>query len=98
MDTLIIAFIGVFLGVFIRTVFPAIRKWYEATQDPDKVFDWNHLYTKTALFSLFVSAIATLLGWQAFAIPDTEWYMILTTSLVYGFGLNSIVVEVLAWT
>lgn len=98
MDNITIAFVGVFLGVFIRTVFPAVRKWYEAEQDPDKVFEWSHAYTKVALFSLFVSVIATLLGWQAFAVPDAEWYVILTTSLVYGFGLNSIVVEVLAWT
>ena len=88
----IIAFLGIFTGVLLRTLLPAIRK---ALQDPE--FEWNHTYTGTALTAILVAILVTLRAYPTFAIPQGGALMVYTQALLFGLGLNSLINEAYKW-
>jgi len=88
----IIAFLGIFTGVLLRTLLPAIRK---ALETP--AFEWNHAYTGTALTAILVAILVTLRAYPMFTIPQGGALVVYTQALLFGLGLNSLINEAYKW-
>ena len=88
----IIAFLGIFTGVLLRTLLPAIRK---ALENPE--FEWTHAYTGTALTAILVAILVTLRAYPMFTIPQGGALMVYTQALLFGLGLNSLINEAYKW-
>lgn len=82
----LIAFVGIFIGVLIRTLLPYLQKLQET---PDIAFQWRFLVT--AVLSGFGTAIGLML---IFDIPTEPVHQIFITAIAFSyFGeeiLNSI--------
>jgi hypothetical protein len=89
-----VALFLIWVGVIIRMVVPAMRKYLENGEE----FKWSHRYTVTAALSLIVSAAASLVGFTMFSVPDpfvgVNAYI---GAIVFGFGLEDVIVEVMEW-
>jgi len=96
LNVMIIALIGIFLGVFVRTVSPALRKIKEAAEKQEE-FKWNHKYTVTAVASFLSAFTVTLLAYPTFQIPTGNLYLVFSSAFIFGSGLNSLINEVQAW-
>lgn len=91
----VIAFLGIFLGVLFRTLAPAIRKWREA-ESKGEVFNIQQRYTATAVASIFIAFVTTMVGLQTFQkVPDG--FILFQTAFLYGLGLNALINEVSTW-
>jgi len=88
----IIAFLGIFTGVLLRTLLPAIRK---ALEDPE--FKWDHTYTGTALTAVLVAILVTLRAYPLFPIPQGGALVVYSQALLFGLGLNSLINEAYKW-
>jgi hypothetical protein len=81
--TLAVAFFSIFIGVFLRTLLPSIKK-LQAGQK------WDNTYTATAGFALLTSLVTAVMAFPTFNLPpDTAG--IFTTfiiSFIFGWGLN----------
>jgi hypothetical protein len=88
----VVAFIGIFTGVLLRTLLPAIRK---ALEDPD--FRWDHAYTGTALTAILVAILVTLRAYPTFPLPQGGAAVVYTQALLFGLGLNSLINEAYKW-
>ncbi len=81
---------GIFIGVMIRMIVPALRKWNE---DKD-AFKWKQRYTIATLIALMIAFITTAIGFMAYPIPqDVSTFTFLMGSIVYGFGLEAATIE-----
>ncbi len=95
MNPTIIAFLGVFLGVFFRTVLPYIRKMKEAEERGERLpFDFKYL--GTAIFAFMVSLTVTLLTFPAFVIPEQAGIYIFCSAFGFGYASNDVINEVIA--
>lgn len=88
-----IIFASIFTGVLLRTGLPALREWKD-----NPMFKWSHKYTATAVFTVIISFLATAIGYGGFTAPEGDAMEVFIGGLVYGFGLNSLVNEVVGWT
>ena len=97
MDPLTIVVIGIFLGVFTRTMIPYLKKLKEAQSavppSPFK-FDVNFIYT--ALLSLIISGVATaflLPTYQMVAdqVPLLVWSSAFTTGYTADSVINNVI-------
>ncbi len=88
----VVAFLGIFTGVLLRTLLPAIRK---ALENPD--FEWDHAYTGTALTAILVAILVTLRAYPMFTIPQGGAIMVFGQALLFGLGLNSLINEAYKW-
>jgi len=89
------ALFGIFVGVLARMIVPALRK---KAEDSDK-FKWDHTYTAIALFSLIIAIATTFIGFLAFPLPESVTPLpFFITSVVYGFGLNATITEIMKWS
>ena len=81
--TLAVAFFGIFLGVFLRTLLPSIDKLRAGQK-------WDNTYTATAAFALLTSLVTAVMAFPTFNLPpDTAG--IFTTFIIsfpFGWGLN----------
>lgn len=95
MDQMWIALIGIFTGVLFRTLLPYLRKLKEAEQDGRELpFDLKYLYT--ALFSLLVSFIVTMLIFPAFVVPDVAVPYLFAMAFSFGYTSNGITNEIIS--
>lgn len=89
------ALFGIFVGVLARMIVPALRK---KAEDEDK-FEWDHRYTVVAAFSLIVAIATTFIGFLAFPVPESVTPLtFFITAVVYGFGLNATITEIMKWS
>ena len=95
MEPELVSFIGIFLGVLFRTLAPALRKWIK--QEEDKPFEWSHKYTVTALLTILIAFLATIIGFASFKPPEEPTMTVLAQSLVHGLTLNTVLNEVEKW-
>ena len=89
--------IGIFLGVCFRTAIPALRKIVEAI-DNGEPFYWDHKYTWSAVLAVLVAVVTTFMGFLQF-VPPTEVspLALMLSCIVYGIGLDAIVIELRKW-
>ena len=88
-----IALIGIFLGVLLRTILPALRKW----KDFDD-FEWSNKYTATMIISIITAVAVAIIAFPQFIIPVTSNpYTIFSAAFICGIGLNELVIEVTEW-
>ena len=92
MEAHIVAFLGIFTGVLLRTLLPAIRK---ALENPD--FEWDHAYTGTALTAVLVAILVTLRAYPMFTIPQGGALWVFSQAVLFGLGLNSLINEAYKW-
>lgn len=90
-----IAFLGIFIGVLIRTLLPAIRKAFEAS--PEEPFEWDHKYTATAIIAVFTALLVSAKAFSLFTLPEGSDFFIFIEALSFGAGLNSLINEASQW-
>lgn len=92
MNPVIVAFIGVFLGIVSRTAFPYLRKVAAGEK-----LEWCHDYTAAALATLVLCIIVTALVFPGLLVPETGILWPLLTGYVFGFGFDALVIEAGKW-
>jgi len=95
MDTTTIAYIGVFVGVFLRTLLPYIRKLKEA-QGKNEELGFDVKYVATAVFSFIVSFIVASLIFPSFVVPDVLDLYIFLQAFAFGWATNDVINEVIS--
>ena len=95
MDTVTIAYIGVFVGVLLRTLLPYIRKLKDAEEKKEE-FSFDMKYVGTALFAVIVSFITATLIFPAFTIPEDLLGYIFITAFGFGYASNDLINEIIA--
>jgi len=90
-----IAFLGIFIGVLIRTLLPAMRKSLEAS--PEESFEWDHKYTATAIIAVFTALLVAVKAFSLFTVPEGSCFVIFIEALGFGAGLNSLINEASQW-
>jgi len=89
---------GLFLGVFLRTHIPYIRKMRQK-----KINKFDKKYLKTAFFSAVLSIISVFLivpqfEFRSFPVSTFfEGFKIFSVAFAFGFGWNSFINEGLKW-
>jgi len=88
-------FSGFLIGALIRTLAPAIRKWYES-QD---TFTWNHYYTKTTGVACIIAFLVTILSYfvEAIPIPDEQDVGVFLSAIGGGALAEVLIIEVGNW-
>lgn len=88
-------FIGFLIGALVRTLAPAIRKWYES-QD---TFTWNPYYTKTTLVALLIAFLVAILNYfvEAVPIPEEQDFGVLLGAIGLGTLAEASIIEVGKW-
>ena len=88
-------FLGFLVGVLLRTLAPAIRKWYES-QD---TFTWNHYYTKTLLVAILIAFLVTIFNYfmEAVPIPEEQEFGVLLSAVGLGALAEVSIIEVGKW-
>lgn len=95
LDSTTVAFLGVFIGVLLRTLLPYIRKLKEAKEtNTQLLFDVKYAYT--AIVSLFITCVVTLLVFPAFTIPDVALLYLFCSAFAWGWATNDLVNELIA--
>ncbi len=95
MDAITIAYIGVFVGVLLRTLLPYIRKLKEA-EGAEKQLSFDIKYVGTAIFAMIVSFVVSTLIFPTFEIPETYNIYIFGQSFAFGWASNDLINEVIA--
>lgn len=95
MDAVTIAYIGVFVGVLLRTLLPYIRKLKEAEGDT-KQLAFDIKYVGTAIFAMIISFVVSALIFPTFEIPETYNVYIFLQSFTFGYASNDLINEVIA--
>lgn len=92
---MLVTFLGVFIGVFLRTWLPARRKIAKAKK-LNQEFKWRRAYIKTAGVSFVVAFIGSFLLLPAFNGGQTNVLTCFAGSFTVGFGSNAVVNEIYA--
>lgn len=95
MDTVTIAYIGVFVGILLRTLLPYIRKLKDAEKKNEQL-TFELKYVGTAIFALIVSFVVSALIFPTFPIPDTYNVYIFLQSFTFGYASNDLINEIIA--
>lgn len=85
LDPATVAYIGILLGVFLRTLLPYIQKAKESTQPPVK-FDWR--YALTAVSVAITTFVATNVVFATFTIPDGANVYVFINAFMVAWGAN----------
>lgn len=83
-----IAIIAIFLGNFLRSVFPYVQKLREAqsTTPTATTLKWDHRYTLTLLTTLFTSFVGTILFFATWSPPAGTQLQVFVASFLTGWG------------
>jgi hypothetical protein len=90
--------IGLFLGIFIRTWLPYVRK-----RSQGKILKFEKKYLSQALSSAVLAIVAVLLILPTYRLSPgpvidlATGLKVFATAFTFGFGSNSIVNELLKW-
>jgi len=85
---LIIAYCGITLGVFLRTMSPAMRKMKEV-----KAFKWDHSYSVSGITALLACLFFAYLLLPMFPFHLKDPLLVFPSAFTFGFGSNSIINE-----
>jgi len=97
MDPLIIAAIGIFLGVLTRTGLPYLKKLRDAKRtEPPGTLDFDVMYAGTAIFSVVVSFVATMFLLPQFPILEEVPLLSFSNAFTTGFTANSIINDIIS--
>ncbi len=92
------ALLGIFLGVIFRMAVPYFRKKAALPEDKREAFTWQSKYTYAGALAIIVAIASTFIGFLAFPIPENVSALtFFITAMVYGFGLNSVIIEAMQW-
>jgi hypothetical protein len=80
---LTVAFVSIFIGVFLRTLLPSIDKLRAGQR-------WDNTYTATAIFAVVTSFVTAVMVFPTFNLPPdtTGIFTTFIISFVFGWGLN----------
>jgi hypothetical protein len=83
------------MGALIRTLAPAIRKWYESQE----AFTWNQYYTKTLLVAVLIAFLVTILNIfiEAVPIPEEQDFGVLLSAVGLGALAEVSIIEGGKW-
>lgn len=81
---------ALFIGCFLRTMAPFIRKWSSGECE-----EFDHLYTVTFLISFIVAGLAALTQFAVMPVPTDEPLMVFALYIGVGWGSNDIINEIL---
>lgn len=96
-DVTTIAFIGVFIGILCRTLLPYIKKLKAAQEkEPPETVKFDLKYVWTAIVSLFISLIASMLIFPSFTIPTGAQFYVFLQSFIFGWASNDIINQLIA--
>lgn len=87
METEIIVAIGIFLGCFLRSFLPWLKKKSQAAKAGQQV-KWENRYVWTLVFNLVVALIATILILPTFQVPSEY---IFSFAFTFGWASQDIV-------
>ena len=97
LDPIYVALLAIFFGILSRTLLPYLRKRREAAKkEPTEILAFDAVYLETAIYSLIVSMIATILIFPAYAIPDVPAVYVFASAFAYGWMSNDVINEVIA--
>ena len=77
----VIVFLGIFLGILGRTVFPYLQKTDRS--NPDFAFQIRYIIT-----ALIAAAITAVLVFNSFILPSGTNFQIFIASFVFAWGKN----------
>lgn len=88
-------FLGFLIGALIRTLTPAIRKWY-TSQD---TFTWNPYYTNTFLDASVIAFLVTIFNYfiEATPIPEEHDVGVFLSAIGVGALAEASIIEVGKW-
>jgi len=87
-----VVLVGIFVGILLRTLLPAMRKWME-----DEDFSWNHKYTATLVTSVIIAFVTAMFAFESFVIPEDGLTTVFIAAFTFGFGLDAGLNEMLKW-
>lgn len=97
-ETATIVFLGVFIGVFLRTWLPAYRRKAQM-QEEGKAFAFDHKYTATAISGFLISFVVCFMVMPTvnitsdFVASFADGLKVFGSGLLSGFGANALVNE-----
>jgi hypothetical protein len=88
---LIIAMLGVVVGVFLRAYYPFIKAKLDAEKAGEAI-SFKPKYMASAVVSIFVTGISALYALSAFSLPEEGGSLVflLTFGLSYGYAFTSV--------
>lgn len=95
MDALSTATIGIFLGVFLRTMLPYLKKLKEA-QAAKLQFFFDPHFVYTAVLSGIVSFVVTMFLLPSFNQLDGAPLIVFSSGFTGGFTANSLINEIIS--
>lgn len=89
---------GILLGVLARSIIPYLRKLKQG-----KVIKFSPQYFSTAIASVILGIIVTLIIFPQFRAPSAEitiegYIKLFCASFGFGFGWNTIINEITKWS
>jgi len=94
MEPELVSFLGIFVGVLLRTLLPAVRK---AVEDTSGEFKWDHRYTLTAVSAILIAVFVSSMAYPQFSPPEGGGGLVFIQALGFGAGLNSLINEAKSW-
>jgi len=77
---------GLFLGVLLRTILPALKKWSKPGED--FVFQIRYLFT--AIVVIIISGVTAFTIFPSFVIPEGTAFNIFVLAFLSGWGANDL--------
>lgn len=89
---------GILLGVLTRSIVPYLRKLKKG-----KIENFSRRYLSTAVASIILGIIVTILIFPQFKVPQAEitvegYIKLFCASFGFGFGWNTIINEITKWS
>jgi len=82
----LVALLGVFVAVVLRTLLPYVQKVKEAAEKGENTVAWRQRYTLTCLSALLTGFTLSMLAFPNLAVPTEPASLIYTFALAFGYG------------
>jgi len=79
----VVAYLAIFLGVLLRTILPAIKKF-----EQQEHFEFEIKYVFSAIVVLITSGVTTFAIFGTFTIPEGTMFQIFVAAFLIGWGAN----------
>lgn len=95
LDATTVAYIGIFVGVLLRTLLPYVKKLKKA-EDKNEEFKFDFKYAGTAIFALVISFVVSTLIFPTFTIPEIALPYVFAQAFAFGWTANDIINEIIS--